>query len=395
MVMGRDILFFWSARMIMMSLYRTGKIPFEKLFFTGLVRDKFGKKMSKSRGNGIDPLAMIKKYGADALRLSLIFDTTPGLDFRLYEEKIESFRNFTNKLWNISRYILMNVSEENIKTAEKIDFDALNQESRWILQRLNETISEVNKNFKNYNFSLAGETLKNFTWNEFADWYLEFSKVEKNDDVEKVLAYILKNILKLWHPFMPFVTEHIWSNISKEKLLMVEKWPEELKISMGFKNDFDTAEINVEKIIEIITKIRNLKSDYNIPINKKIDIVMLSDKEWLSYFDRHIVKLAGTNTPQYVPEKSAKPAGSAISLVSSIGAICLKLEGIIDIKKEAARLEKELANLQKFIAGLEKRLKDKNFTAKAPENIINQQKESLEKSRIKIAAIKKQLEDLK
>lgn len=389
---GYDILTLWVSRMIMMSFFALGEIPFEKVYLHGLVRDEKGRKMSKSLGNAIDPLTVAEKYGTDAVRLSLVIGNTPGNDLRLNEEKIGSFRNFTNKLWNVSRYVLMNVSEDYMNSDEKIDFKTLNWESMWILQRLNWTVQEVSKNIEKFNFSMAGEILKDFTWNIFADWHLEFSKVEKD---ERVLIYVLKNILKLWHPFVPFVTENIWKNMGHEKLLMIEKWPEKFEFSTDMKNNFDNAEFNVDITREIITRIRNLKSDYNIPMGKRVNLVLISNKEWLKYFNRHIIKLAGTNQPEYLPENSPKPANSVTSVISDIGTICLNLGGIIDFKKERERLNKEANNLQKFISGLEKRLSDKQFISKAPENIINQQKESLEKSKFKLQEIKRHIEDLK
>ncbi len=389
---GYDILTLWVSRMIMMSFFALGEIPFEKVYLHGLVRDEKGQKMSKSLGNVIDPLTVAEKYGTDAVRLSLVIGNTSGNDLSLNEKKIGSFRNFTNKLWNISRYILMNVSEKNIKSAEEIDFKTLNREDMWILRRLNETIKEVNRNIQKLNFSIAGEVLKNFTWNDFADWYLEFSKVEKN---EKILICVLKNILKLWHPFMPFVTESIWKNMSQPKLLMIEKWPEEFELPIDIENNFDNAESDVEIIREIINRIRNLKSGYNIPISKNIDVALISGLGWLKYFDRHIMRLAGTNMPQYLPENSPKPAGATTSIVQAIATVCVDLKGIIDFKKEGKRLGKKVDNLQKFITGLEKRLSDKQFTSKAPENIISQQKESLKKSKLKLQETKKHMKDLK
>jgi valyl-tRNA synthetase len=387
---GYDILFFWVARMILMSEYLVKEIPFEKVYLHGLVRDEQGRKMSKSLGNIIDPLDVAKKYGTDAVRLSLIIGNTPGNDLKLNDEKIGGFRNFTNKLWNISRYVLMNVSEDCLNIQE-IDFKDLNRESMWILQRLDETIHGVTENLNKLNFSLAGEILKDFTWNTFADWYLELSKVQKN---EKVLIYVLKNILKLWHPFMPFVTESIWKNMGQQKLLMIEKWPEELNLPLDKQIIFDTAEVEIEMIKEIITRIRNLKSNYNIPLNKNVDVTIISNLEWLKDFDQHIGKLAGTNQPKYPGVKSPKPAGLVTSVVAEVGTICLNLESVIDIEKENKRLNKEADNLQKFIAGLEKRLNDKHFTGKAPENIINQQKETLEKSKLKLQEIENHLSSL-
>lgn len=395
MVMGRDLLFFWAARMIMMGLYRTGKAPFKNLYFTGLVRDKFGHKMSKSRGNGIDPLKMIEKFGSDALRLSLVIDTTPGLDFRVYEEKIESFRNFTNKLWNISRYALGNADEKLFSEKPEINIKDLNRESQWILHELNETIEKVNENMENFNVSMAGDILKHFTWNTFADWYLEFSKIEKN---ETVLIHVLKNILKLWHPFMPFMTEHIWQEMENKNLIMMEKWPEAAKYTREEKNSLIQSSRVIEKIKQAITGARNLKANCKIPIAKKVDISIIAENESvagiLRDFSRHIKKLAGIEKIAILSSGTPKPEGSAANVVIGAGIICLSLEGIADIKKEREKIQKELGNLQKYIASAEKQMANKSFMEKAPEEIKKSRKESLQKARAKFKEIKKHLDNL-
>ncbi len=249
-----DILFFWVARMIFMTKYLLKQIPFKIVYLHGLVRDKLGRKMSKSLNNGIDPLDMIKKYGADAVRLALVIGTTPGNDVRMYEEKIAGYRNFVNKLWNISRYILQTIKEVSTKT-QKPQPQTL--ADGWILSRLDTIIQETTNYIEKYEFSPAGEKLYNFTWHELADWYLEIAKIEGKKD--QILTFILQTILKLWHPFTPFVTETIWQEaFTKDKLLMIQPWP---KIS-GYKNE--VVEKDMAEIQKIITLIRNFRAENKI-----------------------------------------------------------------------------------------------------------------------------------
>ncbi|MFZ5390777.1 MAG: class I tRNA ligase family protein, partial [Patescibacteria group bacterium] len=246
-----DILFFWVVRMVLMTKYALNKIPFAKVYFHGLVRDKQGRKMSKSLGNGIDPLAMIDKYGADALRLSMIVGTTPGNDFKLYEEKIAGYRNFVNKLWNISRFILINLDKPQVTDMAP---ESKTLSDRWILSRLSRIVSLVTDKLENYELSMAAESLYDFTWHDLADWYLEAAKIE--GDKDKMLSYLLTQILKLWHPFTPFVTETLWrESFGKSAgFLMIQNWPKVID-----KID-ESAEAEFKKIQDIVTAIRNYRS---------------------------------------------------------------------------------------------------------------------------------------
>lgn len=256
-----DILFFWVARMILMSEYAVKQIPFRTVYLHGLVRDKQGRKMSKSLGNGIDPREMIKKYGADALRLSMIVGNTPGNDFKLYEEKIAGFRNFINKLWNINRYILITINEANLITNGPT---AKTLADRWILSRLNYITKTVTNHIAKFEFSAAAENLYDFTWHELADWYLEIAKVEKNKD--EILSYVLNTILKLWHPFSPFITEVLWAEaFPKEALLMIQPWP---KYNDTADNE---AEQDMKVIQNIVTNIRNFRAENKVEKDKIID----------------------------------------------------------------------------------------------------------------------------
>ncbi|MDD5463558.1 MAG: valine--tRNA ligase [Candidatus Moranbacteria bacterium] len=384
MVMGRDLLFFWSSRMIMMSLYTTGKIPFKNLFFTGLVLDKDGHKFSKSRGNGIDPLTVIEKFGADALRMSLIMDSAPGQNSRLYEEKIETFRNFANKLWNISRYCL---SQEDFKLIETISEKDINSEAdRWITDSLNELIGKTNQLFESKQISVAADLLKTFTWNSFADGYIEAQKIEKND---KVLGYVLDKLLKLWHPFIPFVTEHIWTLAGEKELLMISKWPAYEENKQAKTSSYFPFVLSLNKTI------RNVRKEKNIESAKKIELWVetastSSEKVIVDNAD-FIKKSAGVSVIKF----NEILIGGFIQRVVGECIIKIPLVGLIDVELERTKAEKEIANLEKFITGSTARLGNKEFVSKAPEQVISQQKETLAKKQAELAELKKHLASLK
>ena len=267
---GYDILFFWVARMVLMTKYLLRDVPFKTVYLHGLVRDKQGRKMSKSLGNGIDPLAMIDKYGADALRLSMIIGTTPGNDFRLYEEKIAGYRNFVNKLWNISRYILLSVESPQVTDSVP---EAKTLADKWILSRFRTIADLVTNKIQTYQFSEAGEALYEFTWHEFADWYLEIAKIE--GDKEKILNYLLTGILKLWHPFTPFITEVLWQEaFDKEAgLLMVQRWPQSLPLVDSL------AEVEYNKIQRIVTALRTYRTDHKVPPTTELKVAVSKDSQ--------------------------------------------------------------------------------------------------------------------
>ncbi|MEK7496783.1 MAG: valine--tRNA ligase [Patescibacteria group bacterium] len=283
---GYDIIFFWVARMILMTKYVLNEVPFKTVYLHGMVRDKQGKKMSKSLGNGIDPIVMIEKYGADALRLSMIIGTTPGNDFRLYEEKIAGYRNFVNKLWNISRYILMTVKEpqvvENVPEAKTLA-------DKWILSRFSFVANLVTEKITKFEFSPAGETLYDFTWGTLADWYLEVAKVEGGKD--EILNYLLTQILKLWHPFTPFVTEVLWQEAFGDKsgLLMVQGWPKDLPARS------EQSEKEFKVIQDVVTTIRNFRSEQKIEKERLIDVVLTS-KEFSAIINSQKLIIEGLYT---------------------------------------------------------------------------------------------------
>ncbi|MEI7621386.1 MAG: valine--tRNA ligase [Candidatus Moraniibacteriota bacterium] len=384
MITGRDLLFFWASKMIMMSLYATGKVPFKNLFFTGLVLDKEGHKFSKSRGNGIDPLTMIDKFGADALRMSLIMDSAPGQDSRLYEEKIETFRNFANKLWNISRYCL---TQENFKLVKEIsEADLVSPADHWIAENLNEKIVEINKLFESKQIAVAADLLKSFTWDNFADHYLEWDKLGKN---KKVLGYVLDKVLRLWHPFMPFITEHLWTLAEEKTPLIISSWP-----TKTTKNNPELASY-FSQVITIISSLKNIRAEYKIENAIKLNVFLETDLQTSKFLLDSLVfikKRASVNMPSFDLTKEIKE--NAVKRTLGNINLYVSLEGLLDVEKETAKAEKEIANLEKFVAGLSMRLSNQDFVAKAPAQIIAQQQETLAKKQAELAELKKHLQTL-
>ena len=403
---GYDILFFWVARMILMTTYALGDIPFKNVYLHGLVRDEKGRKMSKSLGNVIDPLDMIAKYGTDATRLSLVIGSTPGNDLKLSEEKIESLRNFTNKLWNISRFILS--STENTAPLNLADFKSLVREhadiwDKWLLLSFQELISQTGKDLQNFRFSQAAENLQDFTLNTLADWYLEKAKFAKNPATPLILDQVLRDLLKLWHPFMPFVTEHIHDHLDTEHLLIESKWPQEKTYADLGVSASDRA--GVELIQDIIIAIRNARAEAKIKASQKITAV-IDTKDYVP--GMLLPDVNGLLASQEVLLKSLRSGVEKLEIVS-VGTkienalkrtiaginIFLPLEGLLDSEKEKAKAKKRTAELEKFISGLEERLGNKSFVSKAPPHVVVAQKESLAKARAELAELNKYLAEVR
>jgi len=409
MQMGHEILFFWMARMILMSTYLLDEIPFKDVYIHGMLRDKDGKKFSKSADNGIDPLGVIEKYGTDALRYSLISGISPGNDARFYLEKVEGAQHLVNKLWNIARFVTSVIPtdpddevggvEGSLSEPQKgihqfaslIQNDSnLTLADKWILTRLNEIVKETTENIEKYNFSYAGEALRDFTWNELADWYLEIFKIE--GDKSEILNYILNTILKLWHPFMPFVTEVIWQEVyGGKEMLMIEKWPQYLPPdeggTRGVLADFDL-------IKNIITDIRSLKSDYKIDPVKKLKVVISAgDKKEILEENAEVIKgLARLEDCKI--EKIIKKLEGSVGFVIGGVEVFVDLTGIVDLEKEKIRLQDEIDNLQKYTKSLEGKLSNKGFVSSAPEEVVSKEKEKLEEAKIKLEKLEGQLSNL-
>ncbi|MFA7654072.1 MAG: valine--tRNA ligase [Candidatus Magasanikbacteria bacterium] len=384
MIMGRDILPFWAFRMIILSLYRTGKAPFKNLYFTGLVRDEKGQKMSKSKGNGIEPIEIINKYGTDAVRLSLLIGNTPGNDLNLGEQKIAGFRNFTNKLWNISRFVLLSIENPNIDV-ERPKAKTLADE--WILGKLGMVIYHTTDALENYQLSFAGEKLREFTWDDLADWYLEIAKIEGGKS--EMLNYILNVILKLWHPFMPFVTEQIWEEIyGADKMLMVEKWPIcHPERSEGSLKQFELLQ-------SIIIGIRSVRADKKIEPAKKINVVISAGKQAeLLEENREIIEGMARLESLAIAPKVEKPDNSVGIVVGSCE-VFIDLAGLIDATKEKARLEGEIKALEGYVAGLKAKLTNPEFSQKAPPAVVEKERAKLKEAEEKIEKIKGQVSSI-
>jgi valyl-tRNA synthetase len=375
---GYDILFFWIARMILMTTYVLGDIPFHNVYLHGLVRDEKGRKMSKSLGNIIDPLDMIAKYGTDAVRLSLVLGTSPGNDTKLSDEKISGFRNFTNKLWNIGRYVIEKTKGES----ENRKLSAKTLAEKWILSRLNSVVGEVTNHLDKFEFSQAGEKLRAFTWDEFADWYIEINKIQPNNFL---LANCYASLLKLWHPFMPYVTEVLWPNFG-ENLLMISEWPKVEKKFIDKK-----AEKDFEVLKNIIVAIRGMRADYKVEPAKKVSAVIYGGGK-IKFLEEQaeIIKTLARVENLEIKKSGAKPEQSAGAVVEGVE-IYLPLAGLIDLAKEKMRLEKELAEAEKYLGVLENKLSNKSFLANAPKDLVVGEKEKLESQKEKVQKIKDQL----
>ena len=382
LVTGYDIIFFWVARMVMMGLEFGKDIPFKHVFIHGLVRDSQGRKMSKSLGNGIDPVEVIDKYGADTLRFMLITGNTPGNDMRFYWERVESARNFANKIWNASRYMLMNLEgfdhgfvpkEEDYTLADK-----------WILSRYAKTARDVTENLEKFELGEAGRMIYEFIWNEFCDWYIELTKARLYDKEQErprqtalyVLGYVLEHTLRLLHPFMPFLTEEIWQKLPHEgESIMIAPWPSDF---MPFVND--AAEKQMTAIMETIKTVRNLRAEVNAAPGKKSEVILrFSDKEMQGVFEEnegYMMALASADPVTFL-ELGANPPENAMAGVVNGVEIYLPLKGLIDVEKESARLAKESEKLEKEIKRLAGKLGNQGFLAKAPAEVIAGEKEKL------------------
>lgn len=381
MIMGRDLIFFWAFRMIIMSLYTTRTVPFKNLYFTGLVRDEQGRKMSKSKGNGIEPLEMIGKYGTDALRLSLLVGSTPGNDLNLGEQKIAGFRNFTNKLWNIARFIHQTLPAPSPDAARPTPVTLAD---RWLLARLDAVAADVTTQIESYNFSLAGESLRAFTWDEFADWYLEIAKVE--GDKEPLLNYALNTLLKLWHPFMPFVTEAIWREYyGGGRLLMMEPWP----ASEGSGDAQATEQFTA--LQSVVSTVRNLRAEHKIEPAAKLPVVLVGAPTWL---ESQVASVSALTRASAVTFAQDKPAEQHISALVGESTVCVLTATAVDRDVERARLQKEITALENYRQALQAKLENTEFTAKAPPAVVAGEQQKHDEAAAKIKKLQEQLESV-
>ncbi len=381
LVTGYDIIFFWVSRMIFSGCEHTKQPPFHTVLIHGLVRDDKGRKMSKSLGNGIDPLEMIDRYGSDALRMNMVTGNSPGNDMRFYVEHCEAMRNFANKLWNASRYVMMNLSiEENrLPAAEKLEIA-----DKWILSKLNRLIREATENLEKYELGIAVQKIYDFIWDDYCDWYIELTKArlygEDEDSkrtAQQVLLYVLDQVLRLMHPFMPFVTEEIWQAIPHEgEALIVAKWPE-----ASDAMDYPAEEQHMESIMRAIRSIRNRRSEMNVPPSKKSDLYVVTANP--AIFEEgapFITRLAYANE---VFVRTEEPEGheDMAACITPDAKLYLPLSQLVDVDKELARIEKELKNAKGEIARTEGMLNNEKFISKAPEKVVNETKDKLESAK--------------
>ena len=392
LVTGYDIIFFWVSRMIFSGLEYTGQAPFNTVLFHGIVRDAQGRKMSKSLGNGIDPLIEIEKYGADALRFTLATGNTPGNDMRYSTERVEASRNFANKLWNAARFVLMNLSD-NEPTPYIPENLAL--EDKWVLSKFNNVVKEVTENLDKFEIGLAVSKLYDFIWDIYCDWYIELAKVRLNSgDEEKakvaraVLVYVLSNTLKLLHPFMPFITEEIWQALPHNgESIMISEWPK-----VDEKLNFANEEAEFEKVMDIIRAVRNRRAEMNVPPSKKAKLfVETESKATVSSCDVFICRLASANEVVLSDEDVA----DAVRVVTNDAVVRIPMNELVDFSKELERLEKELATANKDKEFFGSKINNPNFVAKAPAQVVEAQRESYKKAVDKIALLENSIADIK
>ena len=390
LVTGYDIIFFWVARMIFSSVENMHERPFDTVFIHGIVRDAQGRKMSKSLGNGIDPLIVIDEYGADALRFTLATGNSPGNDMRFSDEKVGASRNFANKLWNAARFILMNLGEG--EKAPHIP-DELALEDKWILSLFNKLTKEVTDNLDKFELGIAVQKLYDFIWDVFCDWYIEISKIRLNSGDEKavqtardMLVYIMSNTLKLLHPFMPFITEEIWQTLPHEgESIMISEWP-------VYKDeyDFSVEEQEMDRIMEAVRAIRNRRAEMNVPPSKKAKYyIATAHKETFEKAGIFMQRLASCSEAEI---GDSFEIDDAVCIVTTDAKIYIPLGELVDFEKEIARLNKEKEKVLKDLEFIDKKLNNENFVAKAPKAVVDGQREAAQKLRDKIAMIDESIE---
>ena len=393
LVTGYDIIFFWVARMIFSGCEHMKKPPFRHVFIHGIVRDSQGRKMSKSLGNGIDPLEVIDKYGADALRFTLATGNSPGNDMRFYWERVESSRNFANKIWNAARFVLMNLEVNDCSLPKNPEI-----EDKWIISRYNSVVKSVTENLDNFELGVALGNLYDFIWDEFCDWYIELVKPrlygDNNDsklDAQRTLCYVLSGVLKLLHPFMPFITEEIFCALpTGEETIMTSQWPLYTD-SLSFPEE----EKKMAVICDAIKSVRNIRTEMNVPPSRRASMIIVTEDKAL--FESGIAfyeKLAGAKDVVVTDSEDSVPEGS-VSVIVEGAKIFMPMDELIDTEKERARLEKEKERLQAEIDRVEKKLSNEGFVAKAPAKLIEEEKEKGVKYREMYEKVIESLEKLK
>ena len=393
LVTGYDIIFFWVARMIFSGIEQMGKPPFHTVLIHGLVRDAQGRKMSKSLGNGVDPLEVIDQYGADALRFSLVMGVSPGNDMRFSGDKVESARNFANKIWNASRFVLMNMGDE----AETLEGKTLSAADKWILTRLNDTIREVSAHFEDYDLGLAAQKIYDFAWSEFCDWYIELAKVSLNGEGRAatlaVLRHVLICLLKMLHPFMPFITDEVYRYIpGTEGTIMLSDWP---KVDDAMDCPQEAREM--EGVMDVIRAVRNLRAEMNVSVGRRAHLIVRPKAGWEHAMEgagEYFGRLAWASGMQLLGQDEEAPA-KTVSAVSEAAELFIPLGDLVDVAKETARLTKERDSVQRDIERGEAKLNNPGFMSKAPAQLVEQEREKLAVSRDKLEKLNARIEDLK
>ena len=378
LVTGYDIIFFWVARMIFSGCEHTGKPPFHTVFIHGLVRDDKGRKMSKSLGNGIDPLEMANQYGADALRFNLVTGNSPGNDMRFYTERCEAMRNFANKIWNASRFLMMNLTIDKCELPEKLEL-----EDKWILSKLNSVIPEITENMERYELGVAAQKVYDFIWDSYCDWYIELTKTRLQGDDEdskiraqQVLCYVLTQILKLLHPFMPFITEEIWQALPHEgDYLMLQQWPEH-----HANLDFPEEEKAMELIMDAIRAIRARRAEMNVPPSKKAQLTVSTLEQAVFHQGTPFLKrLAYASDVKVVEATDTVDTQGMVTIATHAARLYLPLAELVDLEKEKARIQKELDKNRKELDKLETKLNNPGFVNKAPAQVVEAERERANK----------------
>ena len=390
MVTGYDIIFFWVARMIFSGCEQMKKIPFHTVLIHGLVRDDKGRKMSKSLGNGIDPLEMAEKYGADALRFNLITGNSPGNDTRFYTEKCEAMRNFANKIWNASRFVMMNLT---IDRYELPAADKLEREDKWVLSKLNRLVKEVTENLDSFEIGVASAKVYDFIWDTYCDWYIELTKTRLNGTDEdakltaqNVLCYVLVTLLKLLHPFMPFITEEIYQALPKcdgaEDILMTAQWPEYTEAL-----SFPAEESAMEAVMDLIRAIRARRAEMNVPPSKKAELMIVTDQAEPYQQGLHFIQRLAYASNVTFPETAPADVTGLVSVVTHDATAYLPLSELVDLAAERERIAKELEKAKNGLRITEGKLANKKFVAHAPENVVNAEREKVAKYQELIAKL--------
>jgi valyl-tRNA synthetase len=389
MVTGYDIIFFWVARMIFQSLEFTGKTPFKHCLIHGLIRDKDGKKMSKSLGNGVDPIEVIEKYGADALRYFITTNSSPGQDLRYEEEKVLSSWNYINKIWNISRYVLMN-AETVIEKPIELDPKLFNFADKWIMNKLNQTIDQANSFFDRYEYGEAAKLIYNFTWHDFASWYVEMSKISDSETTKQVLVYVLTNIIKLLHPFMPFVTEEIFQKLNQPEVsIMISEWPKNNQMMFSSVLDKDW-------FFELIKEVRTIRNNYQVSWTRPIDMLIktnASNQEFLKENENYLQKFLNPKSVVFIEDISQ--AENTLSIILAELSVYIPLGSLVDLQEEKNKLQEQLKSLEAEINRCEKMLNNPNFVNKAPEAKVNEEKQKLAKYQENYREVKVRIKELK